>query len=80
MDTKVLSAHVAVHIMLLLTMVGTGSEMNGGAVITNHKTMMKVGHVFGEKNKADVDKYGKLALEKTITDAISVLNLKEDKE
>ncbi len=34
----------------------------------------------GEKNKADVDKYGKLALEKTITDAISVLNLKEDKE
>ncbi len=27
----------------------------------------------GEKNKADVDKYGKLAMEKTITDAISVL-------
>lgn len=27
----------------------------------------------GEKNKAEVDKYGKLALEKTITDAISVL-------
>ena len=23
--------------------------MNGGAVITNHKTMMKVGHVFGEE-------------------------------
>ena len=27
----------------------------------------------GEKNKAEVDKYGKEALEKTITDAISVL-------
>ena len=27
----------------------------------------------GEKNKAEVDKYGKQALEKTITDAISVL-------
>ena len=33
----------------VLTLVGTGSEMNGGAVITNHKTMMKVGHVFGEE-------------------------------
>ena len=30
-------------------MVGPGSEMNGGAVITNHKTTMKVGHVFGEE-------------------------------
>ena len=30
----------------VLTMVGTGSEMNAGAVITNHKTKMKVGHVF----------------------------------
>lgn len=28
----------------------------------------------GPKDKAEVDKYGKLALEKTITDAISVLN------
>lgn len=28
----------------------------------------------GEKNKAEVDKYGKEALEKTITDAISILN------
>ena len=27
----------------------------------------------GEKNKAEVDKYGREALEKTITDAISVL-------
>ncbi len=29
-------------------MVGTGSEMNGGAVITNHKQKLKIGHVFGE--------------------------------
>lgn len=33
----------------VLTMVGTGSEMNGGAVITNHKTKLKIGHVFGER-------------------------------
>ncbi|WP_040196332.1 iron-containing alcohol dehydrogenase [Candidatus Soleaferrea massiliensis] len=32
----------------VLTMVGTGSEMNGGAVITNHKTKQKIGHVFGD--------------------------------
>ncbi len=32
----------------ILTMVGTGSEMNGGAVITNHKTKLKIGHVFGD--------------------------------
>lgn len=31
----------------VLTMVGTGSEMNGGAVITNHDTKLKIGHVFG---------------------------------
>ncbi len=30
----------------VLTMVGTGSEMNCGSVITNHETKMKVGHVF----------------------------------
>lgn len=30
----------------VLTMVGTGSEMNGGAVITNHDAKLKVGHVF----------------------------------
>ena len=30
----------------VLTMVGTGSEMNAGSVITNHETHMKVGHVF----------------------------------
>lgn len=32
----------------VLTMVGTGSEMNGGAVITNHKQNLKIGHVFGD--------------------------------
>lgn len=32
----------------VLTMVGTGSEMNGGAVITNRETKLKIGHVFGE--------------------------------
>ena len=32
----------------VLTMVGTGSEMNGGAVITNHEQTLKIGHVFGE--------------------------------
>ena len=29
-------------------MVGTGSEMNGGSVISNHKENLKIGHVFGE--------------------------------
>lgn len=33
----------------VLTMVGTGSEMNGGSVITNHEQKLKIGHVFGEK-------------------------------
>ncbi len=32
----------------VLTMVGTGSEMNGGSVITNHEQKMKIGHVFGD--------------------------------
>ncbi len=32
----------------VLTMVGTGSEMNGGAVITNSNQKLKIGHVFGE--------------------------------
>lgn len=32
----------------VLTMVGTGSEMNGGSVITNHHTKQKIGHVFGD--------------------------------
>ena len=32
----------------VLTMVGTGSEMNAGSVITNHEQKLKIGHVFGE--------------------------------
>ena len=32
----------------VLTMVGTGSEMNGGSVITNTEKKFKVGHVFDE--------------------------------
>ena len=32
----------------VLTMVGTGSEMNGGSVITNHAQKLKIGKVFGE--------------------------------
>lgn len=34
----------------VLTMVGTGSEMNAGAVITNHESKMKIGHVFADEN------------------------------
>ena len=33
----------------VLTMVGTGSEMNAGSVITNEKTKMKIGHVFADE-------------------------------
>ena len=33
----------------VLTMVGTGSEMNGGSVITNHQSKLKIGHVFGDQ-------------------------------
>ncbi|MDE6661160.1 MAG: iron-containing alcohol dehydrogenase [Anaeroplasmataceae bacterium] len=32
----------------ILTMVGTGSEMNGGAVITHPDQKLKIGHVFGD--------------------------------
>lgn len=32
----------------VLTMAGTGSEMNGGSVITNHESKLKIGHVFGD--------------------------------
>lgn len=34
----------------VLTMVGTGSEMNAGSVITNHKEKLKIGHVFADEN------------------------------
>lgn len=33
----------------VLTMAGTGSEMNGGSVITNHAAKLKIGHVFGDE-------------------------------
>lgn len=42
-DTKI------IPVGCVLTMAGTGSEMNGGAVITNHESKMKIGHVFGER-------------------------------
>lgn len=34
----------------VLTMVGTGSEMNAGSVITNQDTKQKIGHVFASEN------------------------------
>ncbi|MGN1277274.1 MAG: iron-containing alcohol dehydrogenase [Floccifex sp.] len=34
----------------VLTMVGTGSEMNAGSVITNPKEKLKIGHVFLDEN------------------------------
>lgn len=34
----------------VLTMVGTGSEMNAGSVITNRETKLKIGHVFADEN------------------------------
>lgn len=36
----------------VLTMVGTGSEMNAGAVITNPHTHQKIGHVFADEQTA----------------------------
>lgn len=42
-DTKI------IPVGCVLTMVGTGSEMNGGAVITNHEQKLKIGHVFGDQ-------------------------------
>ena len=34
----------------VLTMVGTGSEMNAGAVITNREQKLKIGHVFADES------------------------------
>lgn len=34
----------------VLTMVGTGSEMNAGSVITNPEQKLKIGHVFADEN------------------------------
>lgn len=36
-----------VPVGVVLTMAGTGSEMNGGSVITNREAGLKIGHVFG---------------------------------
>lgn len=41
-DTKI------IPVGCVLTMVGTGSEMNGGAVITNRESKLKIGHIFGD--------------------------------
>ncbi len=38
-----------VPVACVLTMAGTGSEMNGGAVIINHEQKLKIGHVFGDE-------------------------------
>ena len=40
-------ANKIIPVGCVLTMVGTGSEMNGGSVITNHEQKLKIGHVFG---------------------------------
>ncbi len=40
---------VSVNCTEVLTMVGTGSEMNAGSVITNEKTKQKIGHVFEDE-------------------------------
>lgn len=42
------AANRIIPVGVVLTMVGTGSEMNGGAVITNHEQKLKIGHIFGE--------------------------------
>ena len=34
----------------ILTMAGTGSEMNAGSVITNHEAKLKIGHVFADES------------------------------
>ena len=41
-------ANPIIPVGCVLTMVGTGSEMNGGAVITDPVSKLKIGHVFGE--------------------------------
>lgn len=40
---------VTLPVGCVLTMVGTGSEMNAGCVITNPETKQKIGHVFADK-------------------------------
>lgn len=38
-----------IPVACILTMAGTGSEMNAGSVITNHDQKLKIGHVFGDE-------------------------------
>lgn len=40
--------HKIVPVGAVLTMAGTGSEMNGGSVITDHDAKLKIGKVFGD--------------------------------
>lgn len=49
----------------VLTMVGTGSEMNAGSVITNEKTKQKIGKVFADENV--IPKFAVLNPEYTFT-------------
>ena len=49
----------------VLTMVGTGSEMNAGSVITNTATHQKIGHVF--KNEAVMPRFSILNPRYTMT-------------
>ena len=42
--------HPVIPIGTVLTMVGTGSEMNSGSVITNEEKKLKIGKVYGEFN------------------------------
>ena len=49
----------------ILTLAGTGSEMNAGAVITNEKTKQKIGHVF--QNEAVMPRFSILNPRFTMT-------------
>ena len=61
----------------VLTMVGTGSEMNAGAVITNQETKLKIGHVFADENTSIVPRKGEITItasdwDKTVTAVVEV--------
>ncbi|MBR3926274.1 MAG: iron-containing alcohol dehydrogenase [Akkermansia sp.] len=42
-------SNAVIPVGCVLTMAGTGSEMNGGSVITNHATKRKIGRVFDDR-------------------------------
>ncbi len=42
-------SNLVIPVGCVLTMAGTGSEMNGGSVITNHATKRKIGRVFDDR-------------------------------